>query len=116
MPAKPRNDWTLTQVQKIYDTPLLELIHRAATVHRQFHDAGEVQVCKLISIKTGGCPEDCSYCPQSARYQTEIKPQPLMPRDEVMEIAQPSKASGVTRDTMGPARREGRDHAQLDRA
>src|SRR5882724_2462421 len=115
MPAKPRNDWTLTQVQEIYDIPLLELIYRAANVHRQFHDPVEVQVCKLISIKTGGCPEDCSYCSQSARYETEIKAQPLMAREEVMEIAHRAKASGVTRVCMGAAWREVRDNAQFER-
>jgi biotin synthase len=93
----------------------MELVFRAAQVHRQFHDAGEVQVCKLISIKTGGCPEDCSYCSQSARYQTEIKAQPLMPREEVMEIAQRAKESGVTRVCMGAAWREVRDNGQFER-
>jgi len=93
----------------------MELVFRAAQVHRQFHDAGEVQVCKLISIKTGGCPEDCSYCSQSARYQTEIKAQPLMPRDEVMEIARRAKESGVTRVCMGAAWREVCDNAQFER-
>jgi biotin synthase len=116
--AAIRNDWTPDQVRTLFDpvqSPLLELVFRAAQVHRQFHDAGEVQVCKLISIKTGGCPEDCSYCSQSARYQTDIKAQPLMPRDEVMEIAQRAKASGVTRVCMGAAWREVRDNAQFDR-
>jgi biotin synthase len=93
----------------------MELVFRAAQVHRQFHDAAEVQVCKLISIKTGGCPEDCSYCSQSARYQTEIKAQPLMPRDEVMDIARRAKESGVTRVCMGAAWREVRDNAQFER-
>src|SRR4051812_31532924 len=72
-----RHDWTLAEVRELFATPLMELVYRAAQVHRQFHDASEVQVCKLISIKTGGCPEDCSYCSQSARYETEIKAQPL---------------------------------------
>jgi biotin synthase len=93
----------------------MELVFRAARVHRQFHDASEVQVCKLISIKTGGCPEDCSYCSQSARYQTEIKAQPLMPHDEVMGIARRAKESGVTRVCMGAAWREVRDNAQFER-
>jgi len=113
-----RHDWTLPEVQTLFDparSPLMELTFRAAQVHRQFHDATEVQVCKLISIKTGGCPEDCSYCSQSARYQTEIKAQPLMPRDEVLEIARRAKASGVTRVCMGAAWREVRDNAQFDR-
>ena len=70
-----------------YDAPLLDLVFRAAGVHRQFHDPAEVQVCKLISIKTGGCPEDCSYCSQSSRYQTEVKASPLMEKEEVLDIA-----------------------------
>src|SRR4051794_33909132 len=93
----------------------MELVYQAATVHRQHQQADEIQVCKLISIKTGGCPEDCSYCSQSARYQTDIKPQPLLPHDEVMQIAHRAKASGVTRVCMGAAWREVRDNAQFDR-
>jgi biotin synthase len=119
MSAAPiRYDWTLPEVRTLFDpaqSPLMELVFRAAQVHRQFHDAAEVQVCKLISIKTGGCPEDCSYCSQSARYQTEIKAQPLMSREEVLEIARRAKASGVTRVCMGAAWREVRDNAQFDR-
>jgi len=110
-----RHDWSLDQVRAVFEAPLMELVFRAAQVHRQFHDASEVQVCKLISIKTGGCPEDCSYCSQSARYKTEIKAQQLMPRDVVMQIAQRAKASGVTRVCMGAAWREVRDNAQFDR-
>jgi biotin synthase len=113
-----RHDWTLPEVAALFDpaaSPLMELVFRAAQIHRQYHDASEVQVCKLISIKTGGCPEDCSYCSQSARYQTDIKAQPLMPREEVMEIAQRAKARGVTRVCMGAAWREVRDNAQFDR-
>ena len=62
-----RNDWTLEEVQDVYNKPLLELIYEAATVHRNYNDTGEVQVCTLLSIKTGGCPEDCAYCPQAAK-------------------------------------------------
>src|SRR5690349_8899976 len=115
MQAVPRKDWTLDEIQDVYSTPVLELVYRAATVHRQFHEPGEVQVCKLISIKTGGCPEDCSYCSQSSRYQTEVKASPLMPRDEVVEIARRAKAAGVSRVCMGAAWREVRDNAQFDR-
>src|SRR5215217_5027101 len=110
-----RHDWTPAEVRALFDAPLMDLVFRAAHMHRQFHDASEVQVCKLISIKTGGCPEDFSYCWQSARYETEIKAQPLMPRDEVLEIARRAKASGVTRVCMGAAWREVRDNAQFDR-
>src|SRR5436305_1298644 len=115
MQAAPRTDWTREQVQELYSTPLLELIYRAATVHRQFHDPAEVQVCKLISIKTGGCPEDCSYCSQSSRYETEVKASPLMEKDEVGDIARRAKAAGVSRVCMGAAWREVRDSKQFDR-
>lgn len=118
MQGKIRHDWTLSEVREFFDqadSPLMELVFKAAQIHRKFHDPAEVQVCKLISIKTGGCPEDCSYCSQSARHETEIKAQPLMPRDEVMEIAQRAKSAGVTRVCMGAAWREVRDNAQFDR-
>src|SRR4051794_18944283 len=118
LPTTTRHDWTRDEVRALFDpsrAPLMELVFRAAQVHRRHHDAGEVQVCKLISIKTGGCPEDCSYCSQSSRYETEIKASPLMPKDEVMAIARRAKASGVTRVCMGAAWREARDNAQFDR-
>src|SRR4051812_23246286 len=67
-----RHDWTAAEIRSVYDTPLLQLVFRAAAVHREHHDPAEMQVCKLISIKTGACPEDCSYCSQSSRYQTDI--------------------------------------------
>jgi biotin synthase len=108
-----RHDWTLAQVGSIYEMPLMELIFRAATVHRRYHDPAEIQVCKLISIKTGGCPEDCSYCSQSARYETEASP--LMDQAEVVEIAKKAKAAGVSRVCMGAAWREVRDNQQFDR-
>ena len=111
----PRFDWTLEQVRAIYDTPLMDLVYQAATVHRLFHDPAEVQVCKLISIKTGGCPEDCSYCSQSSRYQTDIKASPLIEKDEVVELARNAKAAGVTRVCMGAAWREVKDNKQFDR-
>ena len=110
-----RFDWTRDAVRDLFEMPLLDLIYRAASIHRQFHDAGEVQVCKLISIKTGGCPEDCSYCSQSSRYETEVKAQPLMPLDEVMQIARDAQANGVTRVCMGAAWREVRDNKQFER-
>jgi biotin synthase len=115
MQAVLRNDWTRDEVRDVFSTPLLELVYRAATVHRQFHDPDEVQVCKLISIKTGGCPEDCAYCSQSSRYQTEIKASGLMEKDEVIEIARRAKEAGVSRVCMGAAWREVRDGKQFDR-
>jgi biotin synthase len=110
-----RQDWTLDEVRALFALPLLELVFRAASVHRQFHDPAEVQVCKLISIKTGGCPEDCSYCSQSSRYQTEIKASALMDKDEVVGIARKAKEAGVSRVCMGAAWREVRDNKQFER-
>src|ERR1700712_5416902 len=109
MPREIRHDWTLPQVREFFNeesAPLMELVFQAARVHRQFHDPAEVQVCKLISIKTGGCPEDCSYCSQSARYETEVQARPLMPKDEVLDVARRAKANGLTRVCMGAAWRE----------
>ena len=113
--APVRHDWTADEVRAIYDLPLMELVYRAQQVHRQHHDPAEVQVCKLISIKTGGCPEDCKYCSQSSRYQTEVDASPLMDKGEVVEIAKKAKAAGVTRVCMGAAWREVRDNKQFDR-
>jgi biotin synthase len=110
-----RHDWTRDQIREIYDTPLLDLVFRAAQVHRENQDGREVQVCKLISIKTGACPEDCSYCSQSSRYSTEVTPSPLMPKEEVIEIAQRAKDTGVTRVCMGAAWREVKDSKQFDK-
>jgi biotin synthase len=109
-----RHDWTQGEIAAIHDTPLMELIYRAASVHRQFHDPAEVQVCRLVSIKTGGCPEDCKYCSQSAHYETEISAQPLMEKQRVLDIAAKAKASGVTRLCMGAAWRQVKDGEQFD--
>ncbi len=111
-----RNNWTREQITEIYNTPILELIYRAATVHRQHHDPKEVQVCTLLSVKTGGCGEDCSYCPQSARYKTDVKVEKLMEVDEVIAAAQEAKDNGSTRFCMGAAWREvrtNRDFAKV---
>lgn len=110
-----RHNWTLSEIKEIYETPLLELIYRAATAHRAYNDTGEVQVCTLLSIKTGGCSEDCAYCPQAARYQTDIEVHGLMKYDEVMEYASKAKAAGSTRFCMGAAWREVRDNRDFDR-
>jgi biotin synthase len=91
------------------------LVFRAATVHRQHHDAREMQVCKLISIKTGACPEDCAYCAQSSRYETDITPQTLLKKEAVKEIAERAKANGVSRVCMGAAWREVKDGPQFER-
>ncbi len=110
-----RHDWTRAEIRAIHDSPLLDLVFRAASVHRQHHDAREMQVCKLISIKTGACPEDCAYCAQSSRYETEITPESLLKKETVMEIAQRAKENGVSRVCMGAAWREVKDGPQFDR-
>lgn len=110
-----KNDWTLEEVKDIYNTPLMELIFRAASVHREYNNTGEVQVCTLLSIKTGGCPEDCSYCPQAARYHTDVKVQSLMQQQDVLDYAKKAKAAGSTRFCMGAAWREVRDNRDFDR-
>ncbi|HEY0272763.1 MAG TPA: biotin synthase BioB [Chitinophaga sp.] len=110
-----RHDWTLDEIKEIYNTPLLELVYRAATVHRQYQDTAEVQVCTLLSIKTGGCPEDCAYCPQAARYNTDINTHALMQKDQVMAYAKKAKEAGSTRFCMGAAWREVRDNRDFDR-
>ncbi len=110
-----RNDWTIEEIQEIYNSPLLELVFRAASTHRQFNNTGEVQVCTLLSIKTGGCSEDCAYCPQAARYNTGVNVHPLMKQEQVMEYAAKAKAAGSTRFCMGAAWREVRDNRDFDR-
>ena len=110
-----RSDWTLSEVENIYNTPLLELVYRAATINREYNDTGEVQVCTLLSIKTGGCSEDCAYCPQAARYHTDVNVQALMKKEEVLEYAQKAKDAGSTRFCMGAAWREVRNNRDFDR-
>lgn len=109
-----RYDWQEAEIQDIYNRPFLELIYQAATVHRQYHNSREIQVCKLISIKTGACPEDCGYCAQSSRYKTEVKPQALMDKETVVNIAKQAQANGVSRVCMGAAWREVKDNQQFD--
>lgn len=110
-----RNDWNIEEIQKIYNTPLLELIYQAATIHKKYNDTAEVQVCTLLSIKTGGCSEDCAYCPQAARYNTGINVQALMKKEDVLLYAQKAKDAGSTRFCMGAAWREVRDNKDFDR-
>jgi biotin synthase len=114
MPVVIRYDWQEPEIRATYNTPLLELIYQAASVHRQYHDPTKIQVCKLISIKTGGCPEDCSYCAQSSRYTTEVKAQALLEKETVVNIAQKAKETGVSRICMGAAWREVRDNSQFE--
>jgi biotin synthase len=110
-----RNNWTREEIAEIFNSPVLDLIYRAATVHRENNDPQEVQVCTLLSVKTGGCPEDCSYCPQAARYHTDVKVQKLLETKEVLDAAQKAKDSGSTRFCMGAAWREVRDNKDFDR-
>ena len=110
-----RNDWTREEIASIYNRPVLDLIYDAATVHRRYHEAGEVQVCTLLSVKTGGCPEDCAYCPQAARYHTNVKVEKLMEVDEVLQHAADAKEAGSTRFCMGAAWREVRDNRDFDK-
>lgn len=108
-PRALRHDWRREEIRAIYHQPLLELIFQAQRIHRQFHPPGEVQLCRLLSIKTGGCPEDCAYCPQSAHYHTEVKPGALMSVEEVRRAAEKARDEGATRFCMGAAWREVRD-------
>ncbi len=110
-----RNNWTREEITAIYNAPVMELIFRAATVHRKFHDPSEVQVCTLLSVKTGGCAEDCAYCPQAARYQTSVEVHKLMEPNDVIAKAQEAKDSGSTRFCMGAAWREVRSNRDFDK-
>ena len=98
----------------LYNKPLLELVFEAATIHRQFHNPREIQMSSLLSIKTGGCSEDCGYCPQAARYHTDVEAQKLMTVESVIEQAKNAKANGSSRLCMGAAWREVRDNKDFD--
>ena len=113
--ADIRHNWTREEIKEIYERPLLSLVLDAAIVHKQNHVFGEVQISSLLSIKTGGCSEDCAYCPQAARYHTGVKVQALMKTDEVLEAASAAKAGGASRFCMGAAWREVRDNSDFDR-
>mmetsp|Transcript_3909 Transcript_3909/g.5435 ORF Transcript_3909/g.5435 Transcript_3909/m.5435 type:complete len:418 (+) Transcript_3909:50-1303(+) len=104
--AVVRNDWTREEIKAVYDLPFIELLYTASTVHRMFWNPREVQQCTLISIKTGGCTEDCGYCSQSVKHKTFVKPTPQMKVAEVVEAAKRAKAAGSTRFCMGAAWRE----------
>jgi len=104
-----RHDWTRGDVEALFDLPFPDLLHRAATVHRAHFDPAEVQVSTLLSVKTGGCPEDCGYCPQAARYHTGVEATKLMETDAVLERARAAKAAGASRFCMGAAWRSPKD-------
>src|ERR1700759_1531643 len=110
-----RNNWTKEEIAEIYHRPLLDLVYEAATVHRENKDYAKVQISSLISIKTGGCPEDCAYCPQAARYNTGVDVHAMMPKDEVIAAAERAKAGGASRLCMGAAWREVRDNRDFDK-
>ena len=103
--SAPRHDWTIEQAQALFERPFSDLIFQAQRVHRAWHAPNRVQMSTLLSIKTGGCPEDCAYCPQSAHYHTSVAAEPLMPLEQVLARAQAAKAAGATRFCMGAAYR-----------
>ena len=105
----PRHDWTRAEVADLFALPFPELIFRAVLVHRENFDPAEVQISTLLSIKTGGCPEDCAYCPQSAKYDTGVKAEKLMSLDAVLAEARAAKTAGAQRFCMGAAWREPKD-------
>jgi biotin synthase len=109
MPAALRHDWNRDEVIALFDLPFNDLLARAHAVHAAHHDPNAVQVSTLLSIKTGGCPEDCAYCPQAQRYQTGVEAQKLMSVDDVLERARAAKAAGASRFCMGAAWREPKD-------
>ncbi|MFV0542386.1 MAG: biotin synthase BioB [Marinicella pacifica] len=104
-----RHDWTQQEVDTLFSTPFNDLMYQAQQVHRHYFDANEVQISTLLSIKTGACPEDCSYCPQSVRYDTGVEKEPLMQVDTVVEQAAAAKEQGATRFCMGAAWRSPKD-------
>jgi biotin synthase len=114
VPDAVRHDWTTVEVEELYRLPLTELLYRALTVHRQHHDPAEIQRCTLLSIKTGGCPEDCGYCPQSAHYETGVGREGLLDPDDVLAAARKARDAGSTRFCMGAAWREVRDGEAFD--
>jgi len=110
-----RHDWSLKEIREIHDLPLFELVDRARAVHLTFHKKEQVQLCTLLSVKTGGCPEDCAYCPQSSHHETSVKGEAMLKLDEVMSAARAAKEHGATRFCMGAAWREVKDGPAFDR-
>jgi biotin synthase len=104
-----RHSWTTEDIEALYHLPLTELLYRAQSVHRKYHDPESIQRCTLLSIKTGGCPEDCAYCPQSAHYTTGVDRAELMDSEDVLRAARDARANGSTRFCMGAAWREVHD-------
>jgi biotin synthase len=115
LPTNIRHDWSRDEIRKIFQLPLPELIFQAQVAHREFHKPEEVQLCRLLSIKTGGCPEDCAYCSQSAHYDAGVAREPLMNVSDVLAAARRAKAEGATRFCMGAAWRQVSDGKDFDR-
>ncbi len=109
-----RNDWAMSELEALYEMPLLELVFQSASVHRAYHNSKEIQLCHLVSVKTGGCSEDCKYCAQSSRYQTSVKPSPMMTIEEVSQRIVEAKAKGASRICLGAAWRKARDSKQFE--
>lgn len=110
-----RNNWTLEEIRDIYHSPVLQLIVRGAEVHKKYQTTGEVQVCTLLSVKTGGCSEDCAYCPQAARYNTGVNAHKVMAYEDVIGKALDAKNEGSTRFCMGAAWRNVKDNSDFDK-
>jgi biotin synthase len=115
MEHAPRHDWKDEEIALLYDLPFPELVYRAQQVHRAHHDPLKVQLCTLLSVKTGGCPEDCAYCPQSVRYETGVAAEDLLDLDAVLAAARQARAGGSTRFCMGAAWRRVKDGEEFDR-
>jgi biotin synthase len=111
----PSHGLLLTDVRALYDLPLFELVDRARAVHLANHPPGSVQLCTLLSVKTGGCPEDCAYCPQSSHYETPVSGEKMLSVGDVLEAASKARAAGATRFCMGAAWREVKDGPAFDR-
>jgi len=109
-----RHDWTLDEVMTLHALPLMELVYQAQTVHREAFGDNKVQLCSLLSIKTGGCSEDCAYCPQAARYHTGVEAERLMSVESVLDAARTAREAGATRFCMGAAWRQVKDGRQFD--
>jgi biotin synthase len=110
-----RHDWSVAEIESIYTAPLLDLVYRAQTVHRTYHVPNEVQGCVLLNVKSGGCPEDCAYCPQSAHYSTGVNRYDLMNVDDALDAARHARDQGATRFCMGAAWRDAAEGEQFNR-
>lgn len=109
-----KRDWTTQEILDIYHLPFFDLIYQAAKIHRENHDPNKIQVSSLISVKTGGCPEDCGYCPQAARYHTEVKIHDMLPVNQVKAQALRAKQNGISRVCLGAAWRNVKDGPDFD--